>query len=117
MNFVKSRDFAQLRAATTKPTKCGGALTNEEIFDFNPKLYKSYNGTPLNGSHIARPCGLHAKAYFNDTFELYQGFTGDNSHNISISDYNIANKFDKEYVFKKFANASLNDWIDTTSGN
>ena len=34
-------------------------------------VYKSYTGLGINENDIASPCGLMAKNYFNDFFELY----------------------------------------------
>lgn len=61
----------------------------------------------------AYPCGLVAKSYFNDTFELY-----DNSlTNITIDDSNIAWKSDVDYKFENLAQANWEDiqWMDVTN--
>ena len=61
----------------------------------------------------AYPCGLVAKSYFNDTFELYDnGVT-----NITIDDSNIAWKSDVDYKFENLAQANWEDiqWMDVTN--
>lgn len=111
-DFVTSRSFEQLRAETRDPgSHCDGAEYIEEIFDFNETLYKSYGGVPLDGKSIARPCGLHAKSFLNDTISFWKD---DYEYNINTT--HISNDADRDYVFKKYDNSSLTDWLDTTDG-
>jgi hypothetical protein len=114
-DYTKSRNFEQLRAdsISKSPANCGGAMYIKEIFDFDQSRYKSYGGNKLDANDIARPCGLHAKAMINDTFDLYYSTE---SQPIFISKENIANKYDKENVFGKWDNSSITDWYDTTDG-
>lgn len=36
-------------------------------------IYQTLNGNTLKGDQPANPCGLIAKSFFNDTFELVKG--------------------------------------------
>lgn len=66
-DYVRSRSFAQLRNAndTSNYSKCDGAKTVGEIFDFEKSRYKSLGGNDLNENSTANPCGLGAKSMFN----------------------------------------------------
>lgn len=48
----------------------------------------------------AFPCGLVAKSYFNDTFELWTTEGGKQVQNITIADNDIAWESDVRYKFK-----------------
>ena len=66
-DLARSRSFPQLRNVVDKSnyTRCKGALTVNEMFDFNPKKYINPWNNTLNPNSIASPCGLAAKTYFN----------------------------------------------------
>jgi hypothetical protein len=91
-----------------------------EMMDFDPDRYWSYGVRKgeeiirkrLNANDIARPCGLQAKSYFNDTIKLFK-----DGREIRINTTNIANKYDKEYVFKTTPQSPDYDWVDITDGN
>lgn len=115
-DFVKSRSFFQLRdkESTDNYKICDGAKTVEEIFDFDKSRYLSYDGKQLYAKSIARPCGLHAKAFFNDTIQI---FDKEKEDYVNFNTTDISNEYDREYVFKKNNNSTNNDWIDVTDGN
>lgn len=118
-DFVKSRSFRQLRNVydSSNFTDCKGALTNKEMFDGVSSRYRSYAGVLLDPHAIARPCGLTAKAFFNDTYELYQlQADGTLGSQVPINQTGIANDYDLEYMFKSAENSTLFDWIDVTDG-
>jgi len=56
------------------------------------------DGTVLQDSAVAYPCGLIAKYFFNDTYML--AFSAGNKSRIYIDETNIAHSVDKEYKFK-----------------
>ena len=96
--YVKSRSNNQLM---------GNKLTVDQLDDCDPiKRNKdlgrdvAIDGTKLDPEEPAFPCGLVAKSFFNDTFELWK----EGSVNITIDSSNIAWKSDVEYKFK-----NLND--------
>lgn len=116
-DFVKSRNFAQLRGDvhvdSTGNSKCVGAKYVWEIFDNITSLYKTYTGNPLNGDDYANPCGLIAKSYFNDTnFKVVDS----KENEIFINEKGIANDYDRQFMFKRLANSSLTQWIDVENG-
>ena len=53
----------------------------------------------MNLSDIAIPCGLFAKSFFNDTFQLYK-LNENGKNQITINDTGIAWKSDVEKAFK-----------------
>jgi hypothetical protein len=55
------------------------------------------DGTTLKNDDIAYPCGLIAKYFFNDTYQLSETSSGTK---ITIDETDIAHKVDKEYKFK-----------------
>ena len=55
----------------------------------------------LPDDYPAIPCGLVAKSFFNDTFELYRKIPGGGEQKIDIINKNIAWSSDIQY---KFAN-------------
>jgi hypothetical protein len=56
---------------------------------------------------VASPCGLIAKSYFNDEYQLYS-----ESRKIFINETGIANQFDKDYTYKREADYNHTQWID-----
>lgn len=105
--YIKSIPYDQLR---------GNDLDKDSLGDCEPALYnKDFPHTvsadgiqPLEPDQIAIPCGVAARAFFNDTFTLFK----DNSQ-INILDTGIAWETDIEHKFK---NIDLNrQWIDMTN--
>ena len=66
-------------------------------------ISKTVDGTTLNGSDAANPCGLVAKSFFNDSYSLYNGSTSA-SNRLAINENNIAWESDVEYKFKNNEN-------------
>jgi hypothetical protein len=116
-DFVISRKFSQLRGEvyidSTNNTKCDGARYVKEIFDNDSSRYKTFTGKPLNGDDFANPCGLVAKSVFNDTFEFYDNT---NSTKININETDIANNFDKQFMFKRNPEYDKLQWVDVEDG-
>ena len=120
--FVRSKIFTQLRGKThvvyyilvqdsTDNSKCEGADYMEEMFK-DPKMYKTYTGNPLKPDDFANPCGLIAKAYFNEEYELYDP----KGLRVTINETGISNQFDQNEFFKRHDNASDIQWIDVENG-
>ena len=79
---------------------------------------------PLNDENPAVPCGLIAKSFFNDQYELYSGSQTDDrtdqANRVTINETDIAWTNDRLYQFK---NVELNDedaallGVDNTEGD
>ena len=110
--YVKSRSNEQLM---------GTELSVDQLSDCDPIITnanlgkdKSFDGTPLVASAPAFPCGLVAKSYFNDTFEIW---TTNPSKNITIADNDIAWESDVKYKFKNLGDGwESKQWTDVTNG-
>ena len=82
----------------------------------------------MNMEDPAIPCGLVAKSYFNDTFNLYQKITGpDGSEQLKLKEIEskrIAWSSDLDFKFANIKNdfpAGISDyqeiqWMDMTDG-
>ena len=79
----------------------------------------SLDGTLLDPELAAYPCGIVAKSYFNDTFELYkQNVKQNQSREIRMDEEGIAWISDRKIKFK---NLNTDDWkkrqwIDVADG-
>ena len=99
----------------------GTELSVDQLSDCDPIITnanlgkdKSFDGTPLVASAPAFPCGLVAKSYFNDTFEIW---TTNPSKNITIADNDIAWESDVKYKFKNLGDGwESKQWTDVTNG-
>ena len=72
-NFVKSRNFKQLRGEESTDldltNTCSSMLKNKDLKESSfGKISTSINGMPLNDDEFAQPCGLIARYFFNDSF-------------------------------------------------
>ena len=65
---------------------------------------KSWGGYPLDPQAVASPCGLQAKLYFRDTFDIFSP----NSSAVPIRRDNLIN------LFKREPNSEKTQWIDPT---
>ena len=108
--YNKSRDINQLMGDTRSISEIDSycdPIVDMEDLGFETTLN-------LTESDPANPCGLVAKSYFNDTFELY---TSNELKKIQITSKDIAWDIDKEEKFKKNSNSEELQWIDVENGN
>jgi len=119
--YVKSRDYKQLMGETRtlaeiqKQQTCDPVYTNADV---SPNSLMSLSGlnlsSPAYAGNVAIPCGLIAKSFFNDTFQLSTTtFNGTSSTGlITIDSENIAWKSDVEYKFKNQPNTTESNFTD-----
>jgi hypothetical protein len=106
--FVRSRNCEQLR---------GDNLTLDEISNCHPVieiqdlLYS--NSSEFLDTRIANPCGLAARSYFNDTFELYEA----SGKRIPIFEHRIAWPSDIKRYQRINADWQHYQWLDVENGN
>ena len=125
-DFVKSRIYSQLRGEVEvnnhNNSECDGATYMKDIFE-HTNSYKTYlnekkkmgKTKDLKPTDFAIPCGLIAKSYFNDEYELYRNDSL--MTRIEIKEKGIANQYDIDYMFKNFENWKEKQWLDVTNGN
>ena len=70
-NFVKSRNYAQLRGNTYAVDKIGTCDPIKTISDVGFVSFAFDGVTKLNGTEVANPCGLIAKYFFTDSYALF----------------------------------------------
>ena len=120
-DYVKSKIWSQLRGETHINSKnnsnCEGAKLMKEMFDGNSLRYNTYKGKPLKGDDFANPCGLAAKAFFNDTYILSTKPEEPNKPRfINVSSKGIAATYDVDNVFKRINNSENLQWVDVEDG-
>ena len=107
--LVKSKSWNELRGEEINSKKnCKNALTMKEMFGLNSSYYTNQWNYTFNHSDIASPCGLFARSFFNDTYNL----TFENGTFIFIDENNISNKYLKNNFFKRRKNYQSKQWID-----
>ena len=83
-------------------TDCDPVITNKDM-----GKTVSIGGNSLDPDEAAFPCGLVAKSYFDDEYELI--YTQDNKNEkVKIDDTGIAWDSDKEFKFKNLEQAEMN---------
>ena len=91
--YIKSKSNKQLKGNIMKENEikddCDPIILNKDIYDG----VKSLNGEILDPNGVAHPCGLIAKSFFNDSFEIIK--QGGNEEIIILGN-DIAWKVDKE---------------------
>ena len=107
--YVKSKSDDQLKGKTVslKSIKdsgdCDPVITNDDM-----GVTKSITDKDLDKDDVAVPCGLIAKSFFKDTFELKDP----NGNKIEIDSTDIAWKADRELKYKNGDRDK--QWIDMT---
>lgn len=108
--FVKSKIWAQLRGEEVKETStCENAWTMKEMFGEESVYYTNEWGHTFQPTDPANPCGLFARAFFNDTYTMYNNHT---NSQITIDETKISNKYLREKFFKRNKNYQETQWID-----
>jgi hypothetical protein len=134
-DFVNSKIFPQLRGeieiSSNNNSKCMGARYMKDIYNhvnsnktYHIEKLKMGRENDLNPDDFSIPCGLIAKAYFNDEYQLYKKNSSlinsndnQNANNrINIDEKGIANDYDINYMFKNFENWKSKQWLDITNG-
>lgn len=116
-DFIKSKIWSQLKGETfidsQNNSRCEGAKLMKEMFDGDETKYKTYTNIPLKKDSYANPCGLIAKAFFTDEYQI----TTQNNTNLNITSRGIANEYDRDYVFKRYKMKPEEiQWIDVQNG-
>ena len=108
--FVKSKIWAQLRGdeVSSKQT-CDDAWTMEQMFGEESVYYTNEWGHTFNKTDIANPCGLIARAFFNDTYTLHNN---DLDMNIPINETLISNSYLRKQFYKRNKNYKEKQRID-----
>lgn len=117
--YVKSKSNDQLSGKVLLESQvksdCEPIVLNKDL----PNGTVSLNGQALDPNKVAHPCGLIARSFFNDHYQLFKKEIT-NKTEIIISDKDIAWSADKEMKFKKPEktidyNPDDNLWIDPTN--
>ena len=105
--YIKSKSNKQLKGNVMEENEikddCDPIILNKDIY----LGVKALNGTELDPDGVAHPCGLIAKSYFNDTFEIIK--QGGNEEIIILGN-DIAWKVDKE-KYHDSPNYSSHQWM------
>lgn len=87
---------------------CNPAITNSDL-----GKEVSVDGSVLNGDDVAVPCGLIARSYFNDTFQLSDISPFSSANILAIDSSDIAWKSDIDFKFKnQEGDWQKRQWID-----
>ena len=86
-DYLTSKSHKQLSGEhinKAEASKCEPYVTNAQM-----GVTQSWAGQPLNPDDIASPCGLQAKLYFRDSFEIIMN----NSSIVPVRTTNLISKF------------------------
>ena len=110
--IVKSKNWAQLRGEDVKGEGCEDINTMEEMFGNNSIYYTNEWNHTFKKNDLANPCGLFARSFFNDSYELYKNINDKETIKINIIEKNISNQYLREKFFKRNKNYKTKQWID-----
>ena len=100
--YLKSKSYKQLRGEILEESDikddCEPIILNKDLYDGIKSINTTNANNTLDPDGVAHPCGLIAKSFFNDTYEL-KPLIGED---IRISSEGIAWSIDK----KKFKNSN-----------
>ena len=91
--YMKSRSYKQLMGKDLNKeeiSECKGVTEGSDLYD-----HTYIDGTTINDTDIANPCGLVARSVFNDTMVM----TDSTGKEVKISTEGIAWKSDKDILF------------------
>ena len=107
--YIKSKSIKQLKGNIMKESDikddCDPIILNKDIYE---GVNSSDGLKTLDPDGVAHPCGLIAKSYFNDTYEIKK--QGGNEE-ITISPNGIAWSVDKD-KYKNSENYSEHQWLN-----
>ena len=107
--IIESKNWKELRGedVNTK-SSCEGAYLMGEMFGKNSPYFINPWGHQFSEGDVASPCGLLAKSFFNDTYNI----TDDEGNYINIDENGIANSYLKNTFFKRRKDYKEKQWID-----
>ena len=107
--YISSKSYKQLKGKIMKESEikddCEPIILNKDIYE---GVISIDGSTVLDPDGVAHPCGLIAKSFFNDTYEIKK--KGGNG-SITINDTGIAWSKDID-KFKNSENSTTHQWID-----
>ncbi|EGR28198.1 ligand-effect modulator 3 LEM3 family protein, putative, partial [Ichthyophthirius multifiliis] len=114
--FMKSRSDLQLQGEYVSDSKlrkqCSPAITNKDLGKTEQYFFEGQN---LNQEDIAYPCGLIAKYFFNDNYQIYD--LQNKNKQISIQKTDIVWPSDLEHKYKINKKELDKYWYDTLDEN
>jgi len=107
--LVESKSWKELRGKDidTKDD-CKNSYLMNEMFIKNSPYYMNQWKHNFSENDISSPCGLWARSFFNDTYNL----TFLNGTVIKINESNISNEYLKKKFFKRRKDYKTKQWID-----
>ena len=107
--IIESKNWNELRGedVNTK-TNCKDAYFMGDLFNKNTQYYTNEWGHNFTETDIASPCGLLARSYFNDTYNI----TFSNGTYIDIDETGISNDYLKKHFYKRRKDYKNLQWID-----
>ena len=107
--LVESKSWKELRGKDidTKDD-CKNSYLMNEMFIKNSPYYMNQWKHNFSENDISSPCGLWARSFFNDTYNL----TFLNGTVIKINESNISNEYLKKNFFKRRKDYKTKQWID-----
>jgi hypothetical protein len=108
-NLVESKNYKELRGEDTDTKmNCKNSYLMSEMFGKSSPYYLNEWNHNFSETDISSPCGLLARCFFNDTYNL----TFSNGTYINISEYGISNEYLKKKFFKRNKDYKTKQWID-----
>ena len=105
--YLESRDDEQLAGRYKEVNDLDGCYPVKKNKDLRPNL--TVRGVAFDNEGPATPCGLIAKTFFTDSYELWKG-----DKRIPIDEKNISWKYDRDN-FKNTEHPEK-QWMDHTNG-
>ena len=107
--IIESKSWKELKGEDVNTAmSCKGAYYMKEMFEENSPYYTNEWGHQFSEDDVASPCGLLAKCFFNDTYNI----TNVHGDFIYINETGISNKYLKTKFFKRRKNYKETQWID-----
>ena len=108
-HLVESKSWEELRGEEVyTKNNCKNSYLMSEMFPRNSPFYTNQWGHNFSENNVSSPCGLWARSFFNDTYNL----TFANGTRININEYDISNQYLKENFFKRRNDYKNKQWID-----